>query len=79
MRRSFGGLSAGRGRGRTGDRVQGVRSIIGRYKIDGDVKNSIGSGDKELPCMTHGHELSGGELLEGRGILGVGGRKLGQL
>ena len=38
----------------------------------GEVKNSIGSGEaKELICMTHGHELSGGiagekGLLSGR-------------
>ena len=46
-----------------GEKVQGIRSIIGRYKIDGEVKNSIGNGEaKELVCMTHGHELSGGIL-----------------
>ena len=27
-------LLAGRGRGRVGEKVQGIRSIIGRYKID---------------------------------------------
>ena len=27
-------LSAGRGRGRMGEKVQGIRSINGRYKID---------------------------------------------
>ena len=32
--RSHGGLSAGRGRGRIGKKVQGIRSINGRYKID---------------------------------------------
>ena len=32
--RSLGGLSAQRGRGRMGTKVQGKRSIIGRYKID---------------------------------------------
>ena len=43
-----------------GKKVQGIRSINGRYKIDGDVKNSIGNGEaKELICMTHGHELRG--------------------
>ena len=26
-------------------KVQGLRSIIGRYKIDGDVKNNIGNGE----------------------------------
>ena len=42
-------------------KVQGLRSIIGRYKIDGDVKNSTGNVEaKELTCMTHGHELIGG-------------------
>ena len=24
-----------------GEKIQGIRSIIGRYKTDGDVKNSI--------------------------------------
>ena len=35
---------------------------------------------KELICMTHGHDLRG-RLLEGRGVLGGGGKggKLGQL
>ena len=35
--RSHGGLSAtlGRGRGRKGEKVQGIRSINGRYKIGG--------------------------------------------
>ena len=32
--RSHGGLSARRGRGRMGEKVQGIRSINGRYKID---------------------------------------------
>ena len=33
-------------RGENGEKVQGVRSITGRYKIDrGDVKNSIGNGE----------------------------------
>ena len=55
------------------EKVQGIRSIIGRYKIDGVVKNNIGNGEaKELICMTCGHELSRG-LLEGRGLLGGGG------
>ena len=45
--------------------MHGLRRVIGRYKIDGDVKNSIGNGEaKELICMTHGHELREG-LLEG--------------
>ena len=32
--RSHGGFSVGRGRGRMGGKVQGIRSIIGRHKID---------------------------------------------
>ena len=37
-------------RGRMGKKVQGLRSIIGRYKNrQGDVKNSVGNGEaKEL-------------------------------
>ena len=44
-----------------GEKVQGLRSIIGRYKRDrADVKNSIGNGEaKEFICMTHGHEVRG--------------------
>ena len=30
----------------------------------GEVKNSIGNGEaKELICMTHGHELTGGMMV----------------
>ena len=32
--RSHGGLSVARGRGKIGEKVQGIRSINGRYKID---------------------------------------------
>ena len=31
---SHGGLSSGRGGGRIGKKVQGIRNINGRYKID---------------------------------------------
>ena len=72
----------GEGRGRMGEKVQGLRSIIGRYKIDGDVKNRIGNGDtKELTCTIHKHELRW-NLLEGRAVLcreGQREKKLGQL
>ena len=48
-------------RGKLGEKVQGIRSIIGRHKI-GEVKNNIGNGEaKDLICMTHGHEVSGEE------------------
>ena len=55
-----------------GEKIQGIRSINGRYKIDGEVKNSIGNVEaKELICMTHGHELVGG-MLGGMGVPGRG-------
>ena len=35
-----------------------------RYKIDREVKNSMGNGEaKELICMTHGHELKRGMMV----------------
>ena len=34
--RSHGGLTEGRGRGRIEEKVQGIRSMNGRYKIGGD-------------------------------------------
>ena len=33
---SHGGFSVGRGRGRIGEKVQGISSIIGGHKIDGE-------------------------------------------
>ena len=37
-----------------GEKVQGIRSIIGRHRIDREGKNSMGNGEvKELICMTH--------------------------
>ena len=42
-----------------GGKEQGI-SVIGKYKIDGEVKNSIGNGEaRELICTIHGHELRG--------------------
>ena len=71
----------GRERGEWGEKVQGIRSIIGRYKIDkGEVKNSIGNGEaKELICTTYGHELRGGNTgrKRGKGWRGIKGRKNG--
>ena len=44
--------------GEWGGKVQGLRSVTGRHKIDGEVKNSVGNGEaKELICTAHGHEL----------------------
>ena len=55
--------------------------MVGRNR-QGEVKNSIGSGEaKELTCTTHGHELRGG-MQEGSGVRSRGvqrGKKLGQL
>ena len=41
-----------------GGKIQGIRSIVGRHKIDrGKVKNSVGNGEaKELTSTTRGHE-----------------------
>ena len=62
------GYQQGSGREREGvnegGKVQGIRIIIGRHKIDrGRLRIlSIGNGEaKELICMTHGHELRGEE------------------
>ena len=33
-RRSYGGLSPGRGKREKGEKVPGIRSVIGRYKTD---------------------------------------------
>ena len=43
------GYQWGEGRGRMGEKIQGIRSINGRYKIDGEVKNNMGNREaKEL-------------------------------
>ena len=56
-------------------KVQGIRSLIGRYKIDREVKDSRGNGEaKELICTTRGHELKG-KLLEEMGVPGGGGQR----
>ena len=64
------------GGGKMGQMVQGISSINSRYKIDGEVKNSIGNGEaKELICTNHGHELRvcvWGECWRVRGIQGRG-------
>ena len=52
-----------------GEKVQGIRSINGRYKIDkGEVKNSMRNVEaKELIYTTHGHELRWGNV-GGKGV-----------
>ena len=45
----------------------------------GDVKNSMGNVEaEELICMTHGHELKGGNVA-GRGCAGWRGMKRGKM
>ena len=59
-----------------------MTSINSRYKIDGEVKNSVGNGEaKELICTTHGYELRGGGCWWewGAGWRGIKGRKMVQL
>ena len=81
--RSFGGLSAERGKWERGEEVQGLRSTNWQVQNrQGDVKNSIGNGGaKELICMIHGHdvreEIAGGK--EGTRWREAKGEKLGQL
>ena len=66
------GYRQGKGEGRMVEKVQGIRSIIGRYKIDRGRLNSIGNGEaKELICKTHVRELNRGNA---RGRLGTGWR-----
>ena len=57
------GYQWGGGEKKIGEKIQGIRSIIGRYKIDrGELKSNVGNGEaKELICTTHGHELSRGK------------------
>ena len=48
--------------------------MVGRKS--GEVRNTIGNGEaKELMCMTHGHELKLGGVLEGKGVLGGWGQR----
>ena len=52
-------------------KMQGIRSIIVRYKIDGEVKNSLVNGEaKELICTTHRHELWWGIIAGSKGDTG---------
>ena len=45
-----------------GEKVQGIISIIGRYKIDRGRLRIVGNGEaNELIYTTHGHELRGRE------------------
>ena len=68
--RSHGGLSTGREWGKgTGNKKHKWQA----ENRQGEVKNSIGNREaKELVCMTHGHELKQGVMLEGD-VQGRGG------
>ena len=56
----------GGGEGRMGGKVHGLRRINLVQNRQGEVKNSIGNREeKELICMTHGHELREGMLVGG--------------
>ena len=57
--RSFGGLSAGKGKGENRGKGTGIKKHNWQVQNkQGEVKNSIGNGEaQELICMTHGHEL----------------------
>ena len=69
---------SGEGWGENGEKVQRIRSINGRYKIEGEIKNIIGNGEaRELICTTLGHELRGRNA-GGRGCAGQKGIKGGK-
>ena len=61
--RSHGRLSAGEWEGERGGK--GTENKQHKWQVEnrqGEVKNSIGNVEaKELICVTHGHELKGGE------------------
>ena len=68
-------INRGVGGGEWGEKVQGISSIIGRHKIDREVKNNVGNREtKEPTCIVHGHKLSGG-ILEGEGCRAEGDTK----
>ena len=53
-------MGSGSGSGRGGEKVQRIRSIIGRHKIYWEIKNCIENREaKELIYTTHGRELRG--------------------
>ena len=76
MWRSFGGLSAGRRKGKNGGKHAGTKKY--NWQVQNrqeEVKNSIENGEaKELICTTHEHELREG-LLEARGVPGRVGHR----
>ena len=62
------------------EKVQGLRSIMGRYLQTQNIKNSIGNREaKELTCTNHGHEPSDGIAERKGGTGGTKGGKVGEL
>ena len=69
------GYQQGGGDGRIGEKVGNKKHKWQAQCRQGEVKNSIGNVEyKELRCMTHGHELSGG----GRNVGGKRGQGRGE-
>ena len=70
------GYQWGGGRGETGGKVTGNKKH--KWQVQnrqGEVKYSIGHVEaKELICMTHGHELRGGNA-GGKGVQGEGEKR----
>ena len=70
--RSHRGLSAGGGEGRMREKIQGIRRINGRYKIDRERLRIVREMEKPKKLyMTHGHELRWRNA-NGRGMQGGG-------
>ena len=75
--RSHRGLQWGGGGRRMGAKVQGIRSINGRYKIDRGRLRIVWEMEKPKICTTHEHELRGGNAggRRGAGQRRIKGRK----
>ena len=55
-----------------GEKVQGIRSVIGKHKLDGESPKMVQETEfKELIRTTNGHELRWG-MLEGQAMQGRG-------
>ena len=65
------------GGGEKGEKVQGIRSIIGRYKLDrGQLRIKGGNGEaKEFMCTTHGYELREWGMLVREGCRAKGNKR----
>ena len=71
------GYQQGSGRGRGGEGTENKQHKWQVESRQGEAKNNIGNVEaKELICMTHGHELKGGNVCR-RGCAGQRGMKGG--